>query len=131
MKRHCLLQDTFSKKTLSVLTVSVETLLVVRHFLFLSKKTLSVMRYFQFSDTCSCQTQEVVRHLQFSDACSFQTLAVVRHFQLSDILHYETLSVTNLPISVSWVMEFPTYRYKTSLILSKKCHGLQDKYCVL
>ena len=78
VKRHYLLQDIFSKKTLSVLTVSVETLLVVRHFLFLSKKTLSVVRY----------------------------------FQLSDILHDETLSVTDLPISVSWVMEFLIYRYK-------------------
>ena len=47
VKRHCLLQDIFSKKTLSVPTFSVETLLVVRHFQLLIKKTLSVMRHLQ------------------------------------------------------------------------------------
>ena len=85
VKRHCLLQDTFSKKTLSVPTVSVETLLVVRHFLFLSKKTLSVMRFsvfrhLQSSDTCSCQTRAVVRNVQLSETCSCPTLYIMRHF---------------------------------------------------
>ena len=93
VKRHCLLQDIFSKKTLSVPTFSVETLLVVRHFQLLIKKTLSVMRYFLFSDTCSCQTLAVFRHLQLSDTFSYQTLAVVRHFQLSDTCSYQTLCI--------------------------------------
>ena len=48
MKRHCLLQDIFSKKTLSVPTLAVDTVLVVRHFLFLSKKTLSVTKFSVF-----------------------------------------------------------------------------------
>ena len=48
VKRHCLLQDIFSKKTLSVPTLAVDTVLVVRHFPFLSKKTLSVTKFSVF-----------------------------------------------------------------------------------
>ena len=114
VKRHCLLQDIFSKKTLSVPTVSVETLLVVRHFLFLSKKTWSVGRYFQFWGIFSFYQKDIVRYeifsvlrqlqffikktlsvmrwFQFSDICSFQTLSVVWHLQLSDTFIY-TFSV--------------------------------------
>ena len=109
VKRHCLLQDIFSKKTLSVPTVSVETLLVVRHFLFLSKKTLSVMRYFQFwgifsfyqKDIVRYEIFSVLRHLQFIlskrhsplwDIFSFQRFAVVRHFQLFDTCSCPILS---------------------------------------
>ena len=113
VKRHCLLQDIFSKKTLSVPTLAVDTVLVVRHFLFLSKKTLSVTKFsvfrhfqlrycwlwdifcfyqkrhcplwdFLFSDICSRQTRAVVRHVQLSEMCSCPKLAVVRHSTLWD-----------------------------------------------
>ena len=82
VKRHCLLQDIFSKKTLSVPTFSVETLLVVRHFQLLVKKTLSVMRYLQFSDICSFYQKDIVRYEIFS---------VIRLLQLSDTFNYQTL----------------------------------------
>ena len=109
MKRHCLLQDIFSKKTLSVPTLAVDTVLVVRHFLLLSKKTLSVTKFsvfrhfqlrycwlwdifcfyqkrhcplwdFLFSDICSRQTRAVVRHVQLSETFSCPTLYIMRHF---------------------------------------------------
>ena len=117
VKRQCLLQDIFSKKTLSVPTFSVETLLVVRHFQLLFKKTLSVMRYFQFSDICSFYQKDIVpneifsvfRHLQFLtkrhcplwDICSFyqkdfvryEIFSVVRLLQLSETCSCQTLAI--------------------------------------
>ena len=137
VKRHCLLQDIFSKKTLSVPTVSVETLLVVRHFLFLSKKTLSVMRYFQFwgifsfyqKDIVRYEIFSVLRHFQFLskrrcplwDIFSFKTFAVffikktfsvMRYFQFSDICSCQTLSVVwHLQLSDTFIYTFSVVFY--------------------
>ena len=115
-------RDNFCCKTKSEMTLSA-----IKWKDIVCCKTFSVKRHCQFWQFLlrHCWLRDIFcfyqkRHCPLWDIFSFQTLAVVRHFQLSDILHYETLSVTNLPISVSWVMEFPTYRYKTSLILSKK-----------
>ena len=77
-KRHCPLWDIFSYQTFAVFI----------------KKTLSVMRYLQFSDICSFYQKDIVRYeifsvvrlLQLSDTCSCQTLYIMRHFLWSTYL---------------------------------------------
>ena len=88
-------------------------------------------------DIFSFQTLAVVRHRRLSDTCSFQILAVFRHLQLSDTFSYQTFYImrhfllpTYLLVSVgSW--SFQLTGTKLAWFYQKKCHGLQDKYCIL
>ena len=82
-KRHCQLWDNFSFQTFAVFI----------------KKTLSVMRYLQLSDFCSCPTLAVVRLLQLSNTCSCQTIAAILfllHFISQESLRPWILNISGI-----------------------------------